>query len=103
MVAAHKPPPILGADGFTAASSKPAFPLTIDLRWGPSEAELARLTFFLDGSVRGDAEKLKTWLAKATTDVNPGILLQWWLVLAMLDANTDAAASGGVAPVQPPH
>ena len=90
--------PILGPDGFEAPSSKPGFPLTIDLRWGQSDEELCRITFYVDGSVRGDLTKLQTWLSKVTTDVNPGLLLQWWMVAAMLQANAgaDAKASGNV-------
>jgi hypothetical protein len=89
---------ILGPDGMEAPSSTPAFPLTIDLRYGPTDAELCRMTFFLDGSVRGDLAKLRTWLSKVTTDVNPGLLLQWWMIAAMLQANVgaDAKASGNV-------
>ena len=94
-----KKPTILGPDGFQAASSEPAFPLIIDLRWGPTEDDLCRMQFNLDGSIHGDVAKLRTFLTKATKDVNPGILLQWWIVLTMLEANstpgvkTDAQAS----------
>jgi len=95
---ASKPGGIIGPDGFDAVSVTPAFPLVIDLRWGPGDDGLCRMMFSLDGSVSGDPARLRTWLTKATNDVNPGILLQWWLVLAMLEANpapADVSVGGG--------